>query len=216
MQVLAGMTSRADSHFSVLPVFSNVGESDVTAGSGGRRPKMVVFGNSGWRRQAYQEHRRGLEQACDMLGINEVVDIGPPCGSVPGLLVPRVVKGSLPAHDVSRELLCARAGFFTYACEYLGKSGIFAAYAAHGLVPTTYAENVAENKDGLRPYEHFLPISPSNLCDAQRLEGIGPRVHRWYVGHKISEQAAAYASVIWRLARGRRGEGARVFSFQNG
>ena len=216
MHVLVRMTARRESDFSVFPVFSNVGEPKLASNLGRRKARMIVFGSAAWRRQAYHEHRGALEQACRELGIAEVVDIGPRCGAIPKLSVRCVSKGSLPPDQVSREISDARAGFFSYPAACLGKSGVFAAYAAHGLAPMTYAANVADNKDGLRPGEHFLPVSASLRCDAQRIESIGQQVRRWYVGHKISEQAAHYASVIWYVAHGGKAERPRRFSYQNG
>jgi len=216
LQVLARMTARPESNFSVLPVFSNVGEPKLASNFSRRKPRMIVFGSAAWRRQAYHEHQAALEQACHALSMTEVVDIGPPCGAIPKLSVRCVPKGGLPPDQVSREMLDALAGFFSYPAACLGKSGVFAAYAAHGLAPMTYAANVADNKDGLRPGEHFLPVSASLRCDAQRIESIGQQVRRWYVGHKISEQAAHYASVIWYVAHGGKAERPRRFSYQNG
>ena len=214
MHVLVRMTARRESDFSVFPVFSNVGEPKLASNLGRRKARMIVFGSAAWRRQAYHEHQDALEQACRELGIAEVVDIGPSCGGIPKLSGRCVSKGSLPPDQVSREMSDARAGFFSYPAACLGKSGVFAAYAAHGLAPMTYAANVADNKDGLRPGEHFLPVSASLRCDAQRIESIGQQVRRWYVGHKISEQAAHYASVIWHVAHGGKGERPRRISFQ--
>ena len=216
LQVLARMTARPESNFSVLPVFSNVGEPKLASNFSRRKPRMIVFGSAAWRRQAYHEHQAALEQACHALSMTEVVDIGPPCGAIPKLSVRCVPKGGLPPDQVSREMLDALAGFFSYPAACLGKSGVFAAYAAHGLVPMTYGANVADNRDGLRPNEHFLPVSASHQCDTQLIESIGRQVRRWYVRHKISKQAAHYANVIWALAQGRKGERARLLSFQNG
>ena len=216
MQVLAGMTARRESDFSVFPVFSNVGEPKLASNLGRRKARMIVFGSAAWRRQAYHEHQDALEQACRELGIAEVVDIGSPYGGIPKLSARCVSKGSLPPDQISREMSDARAGFFSYPAACLGKSGIFAAYAAHGVAPVTYGTNAGVSKDGLRPDEHFLPVSPSYRCDAQRIESIGQQVRRWYMGHKISEQAAHYASVIRDVAHGGKGERPRVFSYQNG
>src|SRR5207249_2233983 len=138
-----------------------VGEPKLASNLGNRNPRMIVFGSAAWRSEAYHDHQAALEQACHALSITEVVDIGPPCGAIPKLSVGCVPKGSLPPDQVSREMLDAHAGFFSYPAACLGKSGVFAAYAAHGLVPVTYAANVTANKDGLRPNEHFLPVYPS-------------------------------------------------------
>ena len=213
---LEGMTLRPESHFSVLPVFSNVGEPDLPACLAGREPRMIVFGSAAWRRQAYHEQSGALVHACRELGITEVADIGPRCGDIPKLAVRCATKGSLPAELVGREMRNARAGFFTYPAPCLGKSSIFAAYAAHGLLPVTYAENSAENKDGVRPNEHYLPVSPSYRCNAQHVENVAREAHAWYEGHEMSVQAMLYAGVIRGVAHAGRGEIARLCASQSG
>jgi hypothetical protein len=117
---LARITSLSENDFSVFPVFSNVGEPHSLPAWGNRRARLVVFGDPVWRRQAYFEHRAALQDTCAAFSLDEIVDIGSPCGDLPKLRVPCVLKGNLPAEQVSEELLSARAGFFAYPAAYLG------------------------------------------------------------------------------------------------
>jgi hypothetical protein len=196
VSALTRLTSRPDVDIFVLPVFSNVGEPNMLTRLSDRKARMVVFGSAGWRRQVYLRHQEALEKACRELGITELLDIGPPCGPIPDLSLRCVRKGSLPAEQISQELLDARAGFFVHPVAYLGKSGVFAAYAAHGLAPITHAMNHADNQDGLRLGEHFLSVSSLARCGEHCVESVALRVREWYTGHSISEQAARYANAI--------------------
>jgi len=198
-QVLLRMTGCPESKFSLLPVFSNVGEKQQHSKLITRKPRMVVFGSTEWRRRAYFDHRVALERACEELELVDVVDIGPPGGAIPKLAVPCVTKGCLTAEEVGKELSDARAGFFTYPVPYLGKSGVFAAYAAHALVSVTYAANVADNKDGLRSGEHFLAMSSTYRFNLDQVENISQKAHEWYRAHSITEHAARYKKLIRRL-----------------
>lgn len=200
MRELIRLAACAEQKVFVLPVFSNVGEPKFPPGFAARKPRMVVFGSAAWRRQAYYQHRGNLEVACRQLGIEEIVDIGVPLDGIPELTVPCVSKGILPAQALNYELLNARAGFFTCPARCLGKSGIFAAYAAHGLTPVTYAENIADNKDTLRSGEHFLPMSSTYRRDLNQIEIISEKAHDWYRGHSITEQAARYEKIFQGLA----------------
>jgi hypothetical protein len=200
MRELIRLAGCPEQRVSVLPVFSNVGEPEFPPGFAARKPRMVVFGSAAWRRQAYYQHRDNLEVACRQLGIEEIVDIGVLLDGIPELTVPCVSKGILPAQALSYELLNARAGFFTYPVRCLGKSTIFAAYAAHGLAPVTYAENMAANKDALRCGEHFLPVSSTDRCDLNQIETISQNAHDWYRGHSITEQVVRYGKIIRNLA----------------
>ena len=200
---LARITSRSESDFSVLPVFSNVGEPQSLPAWSSRRARLVVFGDPAWRRQAYFEHQGALEDACAAFGLDEIVDIGSPCGTLPKLRVYCVPKGNLPAEQVSAELLDARAGFFAYPAAYLGKSGVFAAYAAHGLVPVTHAENLADNDDGLRQRDHFVSIGSWYSYGAGDLQLVAQGARDWYANHKISAQAGCYAEIFKVMHRER-------------
>jgi hypothetical protein len=199
MQALVQMTSRPLSHFSVLPVFSTIGEPKGSISFTKKSPRMAVFGSAGWRRQAYDAYGTVLDQACQKLGISEIIDIGPPCDAVPDLSTAWVAKGILSAEEVSRQLLNTRAGFFVYPARCLGKSSVFAAYAAHGLIPVTFSENIAGN-DGLRPGEHFLPMLSTYDCDPNQMEIIGQNAHDWYRKHSIREHAGHYGKIIRGLA----------------
>jgi hypothetical protein len=190
-RTLAKLTSRKDRHFTVLPVFSNVGEPAQLPSWGERQPKMVVFGSAAWRRKAYQECKHDLEKACHHMGLNEIVDIGAPT-NLQELPVRVSGRGILSAAETSREMLSARAGFFAYPINCLGKSGIFAAYAAHGLVPVTFEGNKMENGDGLVLGEHFLSAAGVSGMAGSRFDEVGRRVHQWYSAHTIESQANGF------------------------
>ena len=191
--------SRAPQHagtIKVLPVFSNVGEPAQVPAYHERPARLAVFGTPGWRRDAYTKHRDSLERVCAQLGLTEIVDIGPDCGAVPNLRVPCVQKGSLPADQFSREFLSCRAGFFSYPVPFLGKSGVFAAYAAHGLLPITHAANLEGSEDGLEPSQHFIVAAPSFAADDGTCSLVAGKAFNWYLAHGIALHAGAFAPLI--------------------
>jgi hypothetical protein len=183
------------SNITVLPVFSNVGEPEQLPGWNERRSKMIVFGSAGWRRDVYSEHKSDLEKACRAMGLDEIVDIGAPV-EIPQLSARVSKRGVLSSAEVSHEMSNARAGFFTCPAHCLGKSGIFAAYAAHGLVPVTFGKNRMDNLDGLALGKHFTSTNMLQGHDASQLENIGRVAHEWYAGHSRPRQAAAFAEKI--------------------
>jgi hypothetical protein len=191
---LRQMTARDKNNFTVLPVFSNVGEPEALPDWNQRQPRMIVFGSASQRRKVYFKHQADLEKACRVMGINELVDIGAPF-EIPPLAVPVSRRGILSASEVSREMLSARAGFFAYPAAYLGKSGVFAAYAAHGLAPITFAANVMRNADGLACGEHYLSMNDLVSRTTQEIGKIGTRVQYWYQEHCAKNQAIFYADI---------------------
>jgi hypothetical protein len=194
--VLRQMNCRPEENSTVMPVFSNVGEPDELPDWNGRLSRMVVFGSAGKRQEIYSEHHADLESACQTLGLNEIVDIGEKV-DIPTLAVPVSQRGTLSPTQVSCEMLAARAGFFAYPTPYLGKSGVFAAYAAHGLVPITFAANTtAHNKDGLRAGEHFISETGLPTITDDQLELVSGNVRMWYARHTLREQTALYKTLL--------------------
>jgi hypothetical protein len=196
-RTLLRLTSRCDDNFTVLPVFSNVGEPEHFPSWDERPPRMIVFGSAGWRRKAYRECLPDLEKACRSMSLNEIIDIGAEVNVQQSAT--RICKrGILSAAETSREMLSARAGFFAYPINCLGKSGIFAAYAAHGLAPVTFEGNKLQNGDGLVLGTHFVSAANASQGSASCLEAIGKRAREWYVKHSIEAHANAYERYLLR------------------
>ncbi len=191
----AGLRSPVSS-ISVLPVFSNVGEPEELPQWDERPPRMIVFGSASQRRQVYAGHRAELERACQSMNLVEIVDIGAPL-KIPPLAVPVLQLGILSAPQVSREMLLARAGFFVYPTAYLGKSGVFAAYAAHGLIPVTFCANQGSNEDGLKADEHYLFAS---AVEKDEVGTIAANLQDWYHTHGTRAQAGCYAKTLLKNA----------------
>jgi hypothetical protein len=196
-RVLIKFNAGKESRVTVLPVFSNVGEPEHLPDWNVRQPRMIVFGSAVQRRKVYFEYAADLEKACQAMGLEEIVDIGAPF-EIPQLSVRVSQRGILPASEVSREMLAARAGFFAYPAAYLGKSGVFAAYAAHSLVAVTFETNWMRNKDGLKIGKHYLRSNEINDCDAEK---IAIHMHHWYREHGAKRQADCYASVAQEFIR---------------
>jgi hypothetical protein len=192
---LAAASHHPTNAISVLPVFSTVGEPEVLPDWNERPPRLIVFGRASERQQVYFEHQAELEQACRAMNLVEIVDIGAPF-EIPQLSVRVSQRGILSAQEISREMLAARAGFFAYPTRCLGKSTIFAAYAAHGLVPITFHGNGVGNEDGLKCSEQFLAASMLSDCKAGQLERAAEKVREWYAGHRLEKQASCFANYL--------------------
>lgn len=195
VRILKHLTARDENNFTVLPVFSNVGEPENLPGWNGRKPRLIVFGSAGQRRKVYFECKASLEKTCQLMKLDEIVDVGAPF-ELPQLSVRVSQRGILPASEVSREMLAARAGFFAYPTAYLGKSGIFAAYAAHGLLPVTFEASQMKNEDGLKAGEHYLFANDLGGCDAEKT---AKGAHQWYQANGTKNQALCFANIIQKF-----------------
>jgi hypothetical protein len=178
-----------------FPVPSAVGEPREVLAPGERTPRMVVFGTPGLRERAYRDHWTALVAACGALGVQEVLDVGAPAQVPPrvgGVAVEST--GPLPDAEVSRLLSGALAGFLVYPPDLLEKSSVFAAYAAHGVVPVCAWH---EPRPGaLEAGRHFLPAGGSAAGADAAAGAIASRAHAWYREHGVARQAAALAELL--------------------
>src|SRR5207302_6871010 len=85
----------------------------------------------------------------------------------------------------------AKAGFTSYPVHCLGKSGVFAAYAAHGLLPIV--ARTGGNDDGLVLGRTM--VAATGLSEQLSLEDmaeIAAGAHTWYRPHSVEASGSAY------------------------
>lgn len=167
------------------PVFSNVGEPRDLPEQSARAPRAILFGSVATRRRALDGLRRCGAPLLERLGVEELVEVGPGGSVLTDTSTPirfRQCAGNLPRAQVSALLAASRFGLIEYPSNLLGKSGVFAAYAAHGcLVVNARAGSTAA--DDLVPGEHY--IAPEHAAPQQGAE----RLHAWYLQHAMARQA---------------------------
>jgi hypothetical protein len=179
-----------------MPVFSNVGEPGCGSPPCARPATAVVFGLAGVEERVFGIYRPEIERMIPALGIEKILDVGPRFSSTPSTLggVPVISKGVLPRHEVSELLQHARFGFVAYPLDFIGKSGVFAAYAAHGVVPIVLSE-IQGSFDGLQPTRDFLDgLRLLTGVDADALASIQWKLFTWYRSHSLSVQGDFLAS----------------------
>ena len=182
-----------------IPVFSTIGEPDLVSPLAERERRVVVFGSASNRLRVYRESFAQLELTCQLLGIEEIWDVGSSTSltlsSVNGVSV--VQLGQRSAAEISGFLLNSLAGFFDYNPDYLAKSTIFAAYCAHGLLPVS-ARCSNLPVDSIEAGKHYwIPEAQTkgwkNLVE---LQVIADNAHTWYQTHNLSVQAKTFAAVF--------------------
>ena len=184
-----------------LPVFSNVGELNKVLPLVERSQRIIVFGGRANRLRAYQESLPQLISACEQLGIKEIWDIGSPTGlnlaDVHG--IPVVEQGRLSKGEISQILSISIAGFFDYNPIVLGKSTIFAAYCAHGMLPVA-AYGIDGVVDGIEAGKHYwLPDREGeNKISSQQLQEIAENAYCWYGNHNLATQSKVFAELVIR------------------
>jgi len=178
-----------------LPVYSNVMEPQIRPPFRERGKYAVMFGIDENRRRALRAF--GGPEGLRAFGIDEVVEIGTGqsvCPNAPGWRF----LGRLDTQDVSRILLQARFGLVTHRPAELAKSGVFAAYAAHGCIPLM-PEMKGTLPDGLR-YGFNVLILKDRLEDRTEAElaGISANISTWYATHTSSVFADAIISEAFK------------------
>jgi hypothetical protein len=168
----------------VLPVFSNVGESDAPTQP--RLPRIVVFGSPGLRQRSYEAAGEKFFAWAKKKSF-EIHDIGTPIEEMriaKALLANGVVQhGRLEKDEIAKLLGNAQFGLIAYPVGYVSKSGVFAAYCAHGLCPLLISKNYVQ-VDGLAAGTHYMPNVPKyekNWVDSN----IGQQAWEWYQPHRI-------------------------------
>jgi hypothetical protein len=175
-------------------IFSNVGELTYPAPLSEREPFAVAFGGAGSRRRLY-ERLRQKRKILSQLAVQEVVDIGPST-EVPSALVGVPVRplGILPSSEISAIMSRARVGLADYPLHVVAKSGILAAYHAHGLLCVNLSP-VGPAIDDIVEGRHF--VGPATLDEGVfDAEAIAARGHLWYQSHDRAGTARLFAEVV--------------------
>ena len=176
-----------------MPVSSNVGEPSLVPAPEERPPNMVVFGQPGTENKIYSEPWGALSASVvETLGIKEIIDIGTRKTAPPRLVgrAPVMTMGQLAPDRVSKVLVSCRFGLLNYDIARLQKSGVFAAYAAHGVIPICIGSQ-AKPPLGLEEGQHFLRWPPKGIPDLGMMQR---RLARWYGDHSTVKHADVLAS----------------------
>jgi hypothetical protein len=184
-----------------MPVFSNVGELGCARQSCDRAAIAITFGLAGVENRLFGVYRTQIEHVVSIMGIEKIIDIGPRLSATPTSLagVPVIAKGALSPFEVSELLQHARYGFVAYPFDFLAKSGVFAAYAAHGIVPIVFSER-GGSFDGLEVGQHLLDgFRISNGIDVKDLTLIQRQLSAWYASHSLGVQARSLTRSIKSL-----------------
>lgn len=180
----------------LAPVLSNLGEPTDCGTWDARERAIVVFGRAVNRQRAYHTLANDLVALARTHGLTHVHDVGSPLANVtalPGLTTTQ--HGLLPAAELSRLLLRCRVGVIHNDGSPLAKSGVAAAYAAHGVVIACEAGQRAS--DGLVP-GHNLLVLDGDL--GAPLDQLAHHAHAWYHRHDRDHQCELVAAWFPSLA----------------
>lgn len=180
-----------------IPDFSTVGEPENIPTLAKRERRIVVFGSSD-RYRVYQNALPQLLETCKILGITEICDIGKSLdlnpSDFPGVRL--VQMGFQSAEAISQLMLNSWAGCFDYTRfpGDLGKSTVFAAYCAHGLIPLGTQYNPSE-ADGIKMNENYVVMGNHlSQVSLDKLQEVADNAYKWYQPHCQKENAKIFGS----------------------
>jgi hypothetical protein len=171
-----------------MPVFSTVGEPSIVTPIEERPLNMAVFGQPGVERNVYIGPQREISASvAEHFRILQFIDIGARMVTPPRHLgqVPINCLGQLKADCVSQHLMSCRFGLLNYDIKRLEKSTVFAAYAAHGVIPVCIGSE-ANPPQGLEEGRHFIRWPSKTLPDFRAMQR---HLGQWYDGHSITKHA---------------------------
>ena len=183
-----------------LPDFSTIGEPkpEQIRPLKDRKSRLVIFGGSD-RKRAYQS-LDSLLTACLQLNLSEVCDIGSP-QTLPSDSFDNITfteMGFQPAKTIREIFLDSVAGLIDYTRfpGDLGKSSVFAAFCAHGLMPISTAYNPSE-ADGIFPNKQYATIGEDfSSWSIEQQQQIADQAREWYSGHSLAANAKYFATYL--------------------
>ncbi len=177
----------------VRPVFSTVGEPDAIPSLAAREPELILFGGGAWTTKAVAQRRDELESICAELNLDRIIAVGAKSNIEWHGRVPFEEAGVLPPAQVSQRLRHARVGYMDYFPGYLGKSTIFAAYCAHGILPVFPETNPSES-DGVRRGDNYTTVQDLRSgLDRAAQQHVANRALAWYADHSLKRTATKIA-----------------------
>ncbi len=121
-----------------VKIFSNIGEIHDPKPLSARTRRLVVFGQETTREGLYRNHAEKLQAVVRNLRLERILDVGSgESARIPSQLgaIPVERAGFMSESSLSALLADSVAGVLQYRPEVWEKSGVLAAYQAHGVVP---------------------------------------------------------------------------------
>jgi len=183
-----------------IPDFSTIGEPDPSQVKPlcDRSRRAVIFGGAD-RARAYRDIDRLLD-TCRALDIQEICDIGTKQNLPPDSFgdITFTEMGFQSATAVQEILLDSVAGYMDYSRfpGDLGKSSVFAAFCAHGVMPICTAYNPSEPDGVFAAQQYAVAGQQLSALSAQQCQRIADNAVAWYAQHSLEINAKQFASCL--------------------
>jgi hypothetical protein len=156
-----------------MPVFSNIPES-LNELEWNKKDQVVIFGSKGSRNKVYRE-KESVHVLLTKTKTFTWFDIGTPVESIAAIKQ----LGVLSPVDISTVLKEAKIGLIQYHDMPIEKSGVFAAYAANGVVAIVL--NCSQEASVYVPGIHYLLYNNMLEFNEEVLEKIRMNAYKKYL-----------------------------------
>lgn len=169
--------------------FSRVGELESNNLLGASRCNLIILG--GAERVNIYKNKSFLQQTMGNLKLNQIVDIGLPLPwskiNTRGLNIRRM--GQLIKSEISDQLTISKVGVLDYSRypSCLGKSSVFNAYKAHGVVPLLLKDIDSRGGDHLASSVNYMTGKELDRLKSDR--AIAKIAHTNYSHYQTHNQA---------------------------
>jgi len=162
-----------------IGLISNISPTEINKPWAFRSSIAVVFGSPGRRLLVYQQFEK-WDNFIKENGIVSIIDIGEPLDfDFEKLKVKIVEKGVLSSSKISQILSDCQFGLLDYPVHLLGKSGVYAAYAAYGIVPVIM--DISSNEAAIgKQDQNFIFIDHLNSFKGRPPVLISQDIYTWY------------------------------------
>jgi hypothetical protein len=178
----------------VQPVFSNIGEPARVPPVGERARQLVVFGSAPTRARCLRRLPR-FAAVLNQLGIEHLVEVGSgPAAVWTCSALRRQHLGRLVVPALRQILEGSAYALVDCPSVYLGKSSVFAGYAAHGCVVLNTAEPDSD-ADGLLAGLHYQTLGQVGARWREQPQSMADAARAWYAQHPLAAQVEGYAAL---------------------
>jgi hypothetical protein len=187
----------------IISVFSNLGELADPSPLSSRTAEMVLFASANHSGEPLKALLDRVLAWAKYLGMNRLHVIGDGNFSDPQMDDVQLVRhGYLAPKQVSNLLSKCRIGYTAYSPDHLGKSGLFASFASHGLAVITQGPT-SQLPDGLAHGQNVLcdPLMEDAAEPPQldALQTLASALHLWYGSHNQRQTATRIATALRSL-----------------
>lgn len=177
----------------VMPVFSNVEETDTPLPLAGREKTMIIFSSTNIN-FSFEHYEQALDNFCTQYDIKKIILAGNTESIHTSLPVTMEYRLLPKANELAEMMRNAFACFIGFPSpQWFFKSSVFAAACAHGCLPVAIGD--INDEEGLSAGVHFYDCRRDET-QQKSLQSIADAAHQWYMQHSLEKNAGLLKDIV--------------------